>query len=374
MDKGFMDREIKASKQAYLALIREINETGHIPSGSPSRQGKEKEEDRQEREITQLKNKIHRMEMKASEWSIERNLLRDKINEATDKMNKATDKMNKATNQVNEVTELNRILLTLITENLNDLKEDAEQTEGLQSGIQRTTDRQTTVKEEDGENEYKEKWDTYDQVTTGNNTMGNQRERPDNGEATKNGLGQRGIGLTEEESKCKQREAIDAINRRKNLILLGHQEESNQIDDLDRRKKDEDYIGRLIKGLLGRDGNKIDYKAHRLGVSNGVNTRPLKISFKDKNTVDRILQKGYMIQKLKGNEKLTLRTDLTVTERRELHEKLNEVRQKNNQRTVQEKEQFFYKVVGGEITKRYIHQPKGRRRRQREQEGTRYSS
>ena len=153
MNKGFMDREIKASKKAYLDLIRKIKETGHIPNGSPSREGNEKE-DGQEREISELRNKIHRMEMEASEWSIERSLLRDKINEATDKMNKATDK-------VNEVTEINRILLTIIAENLNDPKEDADQTEELQSGIQSKTHRQNTAKEEDGENEHEVKGDTH---------------------------------------------------------------------------------------------------------------------------------------------------------------------------------------------------------------------
>ena len=365
MYEGFVEREIKISQKAHLDLIRKIKETGQIPRESLSRKRNEMKEG--QKELSELESVIHHMEEKESEWSIERSLLRDKINEATDKVNKVTDKVDK-------VTEMIGILLTIITENLNDPKEVADQTEELQAGIQSKTHRQNTEKKEDGENAHEVKGDTHDQETTGNNKLGIHKESPVKGEDTKEGLGQRRIGLSVEDSKCKQREAADAMNRRKNLILLGHQEESNQINDLDRKKKDEEYIGGLIRGLLGKEGNRIDYKAHRLGISNGESTRPIKISFKDKNTVDRILQKGYKIQKLKRNEKLTLRSDLSIMERRELHGILNEVRQLNNQRTAQEKEQFFFKVVGGKITKRYVLQLKGRRKKQREQEGTRYSN
>ena len=138
MYEGFMEREIKISQKAHLDLIRKMKETGHIPKGSPSRKRNEMNDG--QKELSELRNVIHHMEMKESEWSIERSLLRDKINEAIDK--------------VNEVTELNWILITIIAENLNDPKEDADQTEELQAGIQRKTHKQNTAKKEDGENEH----------------------------------------------------------------------------------------------------------------------------------------------------------------------------------------------------------------------------
>merc|ERR1711917_207870 len=120
------------------------------------------------------------------------------------------------------------------------------------------------------------------------------------------------------------------MNRKKNIILLGHHEEPNKIDNVERKKNEGEYIERLIRGILGKKGNRIDYEAHRLEVPNGETTRPIKMSFKDEEIVDRILENGYKIKELRGNEKLTLRRDLTVMERRELHENLNEVRQRTN--------------------------------------------
>ena len=365
-------------------MIRKIKKTGHIPSGTPKTKGEERNVarwniiiDRLDKEITELKNKIHHMEKvereRAKEWANERSLQKDKMN---------------------EITETNRRLYMLILEALSNPREEAHWSKMTSTEIQSEREEGiNTVKEGGEKTKHEEEWEACSRRVTSSNTAGNQEEweacsrrvtssntagnqevGQEKGEENKDGLGWRGIGPTEEGTKYKPQEATSTLNRKNNIILLGH-EEPKEIDEVEKKKNEGEYIERLIRGLLGKEGNRIDFEAHRLGIPNRETTRPIRMSFRDEEIVNRILENGYKIKELRGNEKLTLRRDLTVMERRELHENLNEVRQRNSQRNDEEKEQFFYKVVGrGEIVKRYIHHPKKQKRRQKEQEGIKYSN
>ena len=342
-------------------MIRKINKTGHIPNGTPKTKGEERNVtrwniiiDRLDKEITELKNKIQQMEKAEREWANERSLQKDKMN---------------------EITETNRRLYMLVIEALSNPREQADWSKMTWFEMQKEGEEgNNNAKEGGGKIKCEEEWEACSQKTTGGITAGNQEVGWEKGEENKDGLVWRGIGPTEEGTKYKPKETISALNRKKNIILLGH-EEPKEIDEVEKKKNEGEYIERLIRGLLGKEGNRIDYEAHRLGIPDGETTRPIRMSFRDEEIVNRILENGYKIKELRGNEKLTLRRDLTVMERRKLHENLNEVRQRNSQRNDEEKEQFFYKVVGrGEIVKRYIHHPKKQKRRQKEQEGIKYSN
>ena len=154
-------------------------------------------------------------------------------------------------------------------------------------------------------------------------------------------------------------------NRKKNLILLGHKEEETRVKE-DRKEKEIEYTEKLIKGLMGNEKNKVKYNAHRLGIFKGGTNRPVRMIFEDAETVDKLLKNGYKMKHLKGDEKLTLRRDLSLKEREELNIKLKEARSMNSQRSDAEKEFFFYKVREGNIVKHFLRKPKCRKKQKEE--------
>ena len=149
-------------------------------------------------------------------------------------------------------------------------------------------------------------------------------------------------------------------SRKRNLILLGHREETNRT--MKGKGKEKEYTEKLIKGLIGKEGEKVKYNAYRLGMVREQATRPIKMTFEDVETVDKMLKNGYKLRQLRGEEKLSLRRDLTLEERTELKDKLKETRIMNSERNDKEKEQFFYKVVEGTIIKQNIRNPKRRKK------------
>merc|ERR1711980_53411 len=121
---------------------------------------------------------------------------------------------------------------------------------------------------------------------------------------------------------------------------LCHKEEETRIKE-DRKEKEKEYTEKLIKELMGNEENKVKYNAHRLGIFKRGTKRSVKMIFEDAETVDKLLKNGYIMKHLKGDEKLTLRRDLSLKERAELNIKLKEARSMNSQRSVAEKELFF---------------------------------
>ena len=179
------------------------------------------------------------------------------------------------------------------------------------------------------------------------------------------------LDVTGTRPKQQTNKAVDREeNRKKSLILLGHKEEETRIKE-DRKQKEKEYTEKLIKGLMGNEENKVKYNAHRLGIFKGGTKRPVKMIFEDAETVDKLLKNGYKMKHLKGDEKLTLRRDLSLKEREELNIKLKEARRMNSQRSDAEKEFFFYKVREGKIVKHFLRKPKCRMKQK--EEVTRFS-
>ena len=358
MDKGFTREEILISQLASSKLTRIMEKPNHeTETTKVNERTEEKEKDKmwkailikQQEEIGKLINKML--------WVEEESLKRAaKIDEQDKKFEK--------------LLEITNFLYLAVTEGISSPE------------IEKPGDTETEQKEIESEATEETNTEGKKEGGFGSKGEGAEAER----KAVKNqekGSGLSGNGREQMEGEwidesgtrpkhVTRKEIEREENRKRNLILMGHREEFNKMKD-DRKGREREYIEKLIKEMLGKEGNKIEYNAHRLGLFSGETKRPIKMTFRDIETVDKILKNGYKIKQLKGNEKLTLRRDLTQKERTELNEKLKEARDMNNQRSDTEKEQFFYKVVEGNIVKRYLQNPK-RRKKQRDQRETKFST
>ena len=183
--------------------------------------------------------------------------------------------------------------------------------------------------------------------------IGNDKKEP---------VGDKDTGVISKQTEHKIVEEDES--RKRNLILLGHREEMNRTKK--GKGKEKEYTEKLIKGLIGKEGEKVKYNAYRLGTVREQATRPIKMTFEDVETVDKMLKNGFKLRQLRGDEKLSLRRDLTLEERTELKDKLKAARIMNSERNDKEKEQFFYKVVEGNIVKQNIRNPKRRKKQEKQ--------
>ena len=149
-------------------------------------------------------------------------------------------------------------------------------------------------------------------------------------------------------------------NRRNNLIILGHREINRDREPSGtNRGEARQYSLELINKLLGKDCSKeVGFEAHRIGALKEGRPRPICMSFQRAEIVDQLLKKGYKMRELQKEEKVSLRRDLSSNERKELKAQLEEVRQLNDHRDENDKQNFFFKVIEGKIVKRVIHKKK----------------
>lgn len=155
--------------------------------------------------------------------------------------------------------------------------------------------------------------------------------------------------------KEKENVVRDTIDKKKIIVIFGIEEE--EIRDYEERKKSEVCkAGSLFSEIddIGRNWEEEVEEIHRVGRYEKGKSRPLKVKFKVKAVAEEVMSKTWKLGKSENLKKYGIRNELTREEREIVKAKVDEVKQRNEERTEEDKKNFFWKVVGGkEIRKWY---------------------
>ena len=146
----------------------------------------------------------------------------------------------------------------------------------------------------------------------------------------------------------------DVMDRTRTVIVFGMEEDEIRNQE-ERKGKEWDKAKKLLGRVdeVGREwGNEIE-DLHRLGKfrRDRNRPRPMKIKMKRKAVAEEVLTKSWKLSKEEELKRYNIRRDLSPEEREILRAKVTEVKKRNEERTEEEKQQFFWKIVGKEIRK-----------------------
>ena len=152
----------------------------------------------------------------------------------------------------------------------------------------------------------------------------------------------------------------DAAEKKKSMVLFGQREVKQSIKGLrekDELKKAKEIIAKLNTESDDKYEDEIE-EVFRLGKYVEGGARPLKIRFRSQNTVEELLWRTSKFSKEEELKNLWLRRDLNEEERNRLKELVQTAKEKNEERTEEEKKAFFWRVLDSRLRKWYIRDTK----------------
>lgn len=115
----------------------------------------------------------------------------------------------------------------------------------------------------------------------------------------------------------------------------------------------------LARGIVGEVGdNNMDLpveidEVYRLGKYNEGTDRPLKIKFRTQVAATKVLDKTWKLAQSEEYKDVWIREDLNEEERTKRKKLVNESKEKNDQRLESEKNEFYWRVINGQVKKWY---------------------
>ena len=154
--------------------------------------------------------------------------------------------------------------------------------------------------------------------------------------------------------KEKERLVRDTVDKVKCIVIFGVREdkETNRLErDLQEKEK---VKGVLIEILEDDQAMNTVEEFHRIGKYQEGKDRPLKIKFVTQAKAEEVLSNAWKLAKKERFKRVWINKDMDREERDELKKLVEQMKQKNLERTEEEKEQFFYQVRDQKIRKRAI--------------------
>ena len=97
-------------------------------------------------------------------------------------------------------------------------------------------------------------------------------------------------------------------------------------------------------------------EVRRLGLYKKGESRPIKVKFRSENVAKEVLAASCRLCHVSGYSKIFLRRDLNIEEREKLGELLQIAREQNENRSEEDKLNFFWRVKDMQIKKWFIKQ------------------
>lgn len=147
----------------------------------------------------------------------------------------------------------------------------------------------------------------------------------------------------------------ETIDRNKCIIIFGDIEE--HIIEKKARDKEDINKARILIEHVDEEGNnwRDDIEeVRRMGKYSKGNTRPLRVQFRSRVTVDEIMNVTWRLNLTSKFKKITIRKDMSIEERNTRKELQTEANEKNGERTKEDEKKFFWRVWEGKIKKWYI--------------------
>lgn len=154
--------------------------------------------------------------------------------------------------------------------------------------------------------------------------------------------------------KEKERLVRDTVDKVKCVVIFGVREDK-ETNRLERDSQEKVKVKGVLNEILEDDQtmNTVE-EFHRIGKYQEGKDRPLKIKFVTQAKAEEVLSNAWKLAKKERFKRVWINKDMDREERDELKKLVEQMKQKNLERTEEEKEQFFYQVRDQKIRKRAI--------------------
>lgn len=145
----------------------------------------------------------------------------------------------------------------------------------------------------------------------------------------------------------------ETVDMNKSIVIIGSNEENIQNKFL-KDKADLKNILEIANKVLDEEVSGKDIEEfHRLGKYEANKNRPIKVTFQSTNMMEEVLRKAIKLHEEEEFKNVFIRRCLSREDRELLRGKLEEAKGKNAERSEEEAQVFFYKVVGMQVKKWY---------------------
>ena len=128
------------------------------------------------------------------------------------------------------------------------------------------------------------------------------------------------------------------------------------VNAVERERKEKEKIGKIIATVTGEEGQSVRSveEYHRIGKFEEQKDRPVKIKFATQVQAEEVLNGAWKLAAVEEFKKVWINKDLDEEERSTLRELVKEAKQKNDLRTEEEKERFYWRVRDLRLKKKFI--------------------
>lgn len=152
--------------------------------------------------------------------------------------------------------------------------------------------------------------------------------------------------------KRKENMVRDMVEKKQCVIVFGLKEKV--LPSRNERVKDEMKVARDIISEVGDDNMELDEEieeVYRLGKYEEGRARPMKIKLRTQAAVMKVLGRTWKLAQTEEFKRVWIREDLNEDQRAKRNEAIQEAREKNDQRSEEEKSRFFWRVLDGKVRK-----------------------
>ena len=146
------------------------------------------------------------------------------------------------------------------------------------------------------------------------------------------------------------------VDKKKCAIVFGITEKKDMVRN--RREREEaQSVKELIKVLNDEEDEALEKEIdeiHRIGKYVEGGKRPIRIKFKSQSAATDVLQRTGKLKEMESYKTVWIKKDLNEDERTTEKELWNEMKEKNGQRSEEEKKKFYWKVKDGRMKKWFL--------------------
>ena len=154
--------------------------------------------------------------------------------------------------------------------------------------------------------------------------------------------------------KEKKKMVRDTVDKVKCVVVFGVKEE-NIMDRLERDRKEKEKIRQIVTEVVEDEDRAMGQVEEfcRLGKFEENRDRPLKIKFATQIQAEEVVNGAWKLARKDEWKKVWINRDLDEEERIKQRELVGEAKEKNDNRTEEEKKKFYWKAVDLRIRKKY---------------------
>ncbi len=153
----------------------------------------------------------------------------------------------------------------------------------------------------------------------------------------------------------------ETVDKKKCIIVFGVKE-IQEINKAVREKELKEIINKMVGKVQEKGRCLVDEveEYHRVGKFTGEGHRPIRIEFKLQKEAEEALTGAWRLAKDEVTKNIWLRRDLNEKERKELIKMKEEVKAKNKERSEDQKETFYWRVLDMKVRKWYLNRREDR--------------